>query len=243
MRNFTLSLLILLTSLPLVAQQIPAAGTDWSRPFFTRIDITFLNNDFHARWDISRCACGDLHILAEETLPGEIRTGEQLLLDGKVLLVNGYKGYEGPLTALLDSPVLMLQLLFVLLQKVEPSGPSAVTGMLNPEITEPIEAVILDNGIAYGAFPAPWSLKGTLTPSSSGQFRFELRFVFELPEAGEQLIQLTGRLNYQEQAFPVDDSMLLDGWSAAWLELNTENRSGLTPGMTLGQFKESASIP
>ncbi|MFT5140533.1 MAG: hypothetical protein ACI9H8_002059 [Lysobacterales bacterium] len=220
-------------------QAIVSAGTDWSKPFLTRVDVSFSSSVFHARWDISRCDCGDVYILAEETLPGEIRKGEQLLLDSKVLLIKGYDSYEGPLAALMDSPMLMMQLLFVLLQHVEPAGPAAISGVLAPDISEQSRPLMLDSGVAYGAFPAPWSFSGTITPLTKNQFRYELDFGFNLEGDGQQTIELSGLLDYGYRAFPLDDSLLLDGWSAAWLDLKTENHEGLTPGMTLGKFKES----
>ncbi len=154
-----------------------------------------------------------------------------------MLLINGYKSYQGPLAGLMDSPMLMMHLLFMLLQEAEPSGPSAVSNTFKPEITEPVEPIMLDSGIAYGAFPAPWSLSGTITPASDGQFRYQLRFTFEHQDGPKQLIQLSGLLDYSERSFPVDDSTSLDGWSAAWLDLKNENYKGLTPGLTLGKFK------
>jgi hypothetical protein len=246
--NLKSSFLIFLTvvlSMPVWVQsdtavqaQIPARS-DWSKPYLTRVDVSFSSSAFHARWDISRCDCGDVHIVAEETLPGEIRKGEQLLVGNEVLLVRGYDNYEGPLAALMDSPILMMQLLFVLLQYSEPAGPAAVNGLLKPEISEQSEPLKLDSGDAYGAFPAPWSLSGMVMPLAANQFRYELSFGFNLDGDGPQTIKLSGLLNYAQGAFPIDDSMKLDGWSAAWLDLKTENHKGLTPGMTLGKFKES----
>ncbi len=217
------------------------AGTSWSQPFFTRLDISFAGGTFHARWDISRCTCGDLHIRAEETLPQEIRRGEQLLLNGTALLVRGYESHEGALSSVLDSPILMMQLLFVLLQKAEPSGPPAVNATLRAEILESFLPIELDSGAAFGLFPAPWSLSGTIAPGSDGRFRYELQFDFALMVAGQaagrEQIRLTGFLDYIEKPFPVADSGLLDGWSLDWLQKNAEDRPSLDAGMTLGQFR------
>lgn len=212
-------------------------ATPWSKPYFMRIDATFAGGDFHARWDVSRCDCGDLHIRTEETLPGEIRTGELLLLGADALLARGYESHTGEVAALLDSPVLMMQLLFVLLQKAEPSGPAAVAGELSPEVSEEREPIILDSGIAFGGFPAPWALTGKLAPTEGNGFRYDLGFEFTLPNLSRERIELSGSLDYSEKPFPVDDSLVLDGWKAAWLGIGTENKSGLTPGLTLHEFK------
>ena len=239
MKRISLVLMCLLVAFSATAQDVPDAGNDWSKPFFARIDVTFSSTDYHARWDISRCSCGDLYIVAEETMPDEILKGEQLLLESRVLLVRGYETYTGLLPALMDSPVLMMQLLFVLLQKAESSGPSALISAINPALSEDNDPIMLDSGIAYGAFPAPWTLNGSVSPATQGGIRFDLHFNFDLPGAGQQWIELSGSLDYQEKPFPIDDSLVLDGWSAAWLELETENHQDLTPGITLGKFKES----
>lgn len=217
------------------------AGTSWSQPFLTRLDISFAGGTFHARWDISRCICGDLHILAEETLPDEIRQGEQLLLQSTALLVRGYEGHEGAFSSLLDSPILMMQLLFVLLQKSAPSGPLAVAATLSPKISEPFHPIELDSGTAFGLFPAPWSLSGTIAPGRDGRFRYELQFDFARMVAGHakgrEQIQLSGFVDYLEKPFPISDSGLLDGWSLEWRQPSDQDRPGLEPGMSLGQFR------
>jgi hypothetical protein len=237
MKKLIAALIAVSCSISVAAQD--SVYRDWSKPYFVRLDAGFSGTEFHARWDISRCDCGDLHILAEETLPDEILKGEQVLLDSKVLLVKGYETYTGPLSGVLDSPVLMMQLLFVLLQESAPSGPSSVIDELIPDISEAGRLLKVDSGIAYGAFPPPWSVSGKVSPMTAGQYRFDIHFSFELPGVGEQWIDLSGVLDYAERPFPVDDNMILDGWSAAWLELDTENHDGMTPGMTLGKFKES----
>ncbi len=218
-----------------------AAGTSWAQPFFTRLDISFAGGSFHARWDISRCSCGDLHIVAEETLPQEIRRGEQLLLDGSALLVRGYEGHEGPLSPLVDSPVLMMQLLFMLLQKTESSGPSTVTAALKAEISEPALPIELDTGTAFGLFPAPWSLSGTVGPNADGRIQFELNFEFSLRTDAQQVIsehiKLSGLVDYKEKAFPVADSIMLDDWSLNWLHPSDAERPTLETGMNLGQYR------
>jgi hypothetical protein len=244
MRKLTLTLLLMLTSLPVTAQESPIpTGTPWSQPHFIQVDATFSEGAYHARWDISRCACGDLHIAAEETLPGEIRTGEQLLVGNRALLVRGYKGFEGELAALLDSPVLMMQLVFVLLQRAEPSGPSSVTSLREANLSEPTVNIELDSGVAQGFFPAPWALSGTIGPAQGNAIRYQLKFSFDLEnadrESRRQEIPLTGRLVFEETPFPVEGEAEVDGWWLAWVHGNEDNHPGLKPGMTLTQLRDS----
>ena len=249
MRAAPLIVLSLMLSAAAMAQSdeaqdstVPNAGTAWSQPFLTRLDITFAGGSFHARWDISRCDCGDLYIRAEETLPQEIRHGEQLLVDNTALLVRGYDGHEGALLPLLDSPALMMQLLFVLLQKAAPAGPQVVHTMLNTDISEASVPIELDSGSAFGLFPAPWLLSGSIEPGAAGRFRYELKFEYsfraEINVSSREQILLSGFVDYTEQAFPVAGSELLDEWSLEWLQKNIAQRPGLEPGISLDQFRK-----
>ena len=243
MTKTAIALLILLSSLPVAGQDTIVAGTVWSQPFFTRIDATFSGDVFHARWDISRCACGDMHIRAEETLPGEIRRGEQVLLDGNALLVRGYESHQGELSSLLDSPVLMMQLLFTLLGKIEPTGPSSVNDKFEVDVREPDFGIELDTGIAFGLFPAPWSVAGTVAPGVQGRVAFNLRFEFATHQQGREpdrsQVRLEGFLDYAEQAFPIDESEILDGWKLDWLKASVQGNAELKPGISLAQFRAS----
>lgn len=243
MKNLVIFILIFLPGMPVAAQENAANHQDWSKPTFTRMDVSFTSVDYHARWDISRCICGDMHIRAEETLPGEILKGEQLLIDSEVLLVKGYDTYTGPLPALLDSPVLMMQLLFVLLQETEPSGPSAVGGTVIADETEISRPIEVDSGTAYGVFPAPWTLSGAINPQGNGRIRFGLQFEFEMVGAeardrGQQ-VSLTGYLDYSDTEFPVNDDLSLDGWSAAWLNPEPESQQIPKTGQTLGELRKT----
>ncbi len=49
MNRFAIALLILLTSLPAPVQGELTLDTDWSQAYFTRIDASFPDGDYHAR--------------------------------------------------------------------------------------------------------------------------------------------------------------------------------------------------
>ena len=129
----------------------------------------------------------------------------------------------------------------MLLQKAEPSGPPAVDAALRTEISESSFPVELDSGAAFGLFPAPWSLSGTIEPGADSRCRYELKFEYSLMvagrSAGREHIVLSGFVDYVEKPFPVADSSLLDGWSLEWLQKNIADRPGLEPGMNLDQFR------
>ena len=230
--------LVMLVVFSAAASEEIATGTPWTQPYFTRLDVTFPGG-FHARWDIYRCACGDVLIHSEETLPDGITTGEQLLVGGRVLLQRGFAD-GGP--AMLDSPMLMLQLLFVLLQKAEPSGPAMVDASMPVSKSDDNSPIMLDTGKAHGAFPAPWDLQGELRRVGDGSHRFELDFEFEAmyegQSAGRSAMHLSGALNYQPQAFPHADDMALEGWSMHFIQESDEEIFADQSAETLAELRE-----
>ena len=196
-----------------------APGTQWAQPWFTRLDARFPGQGFHARWDFHRCECGDAWIKAEETLPEGISRGEMVLVGGRVLLVRGFEGRgDGDdLRAVIDSPMLMLQLLFVLMQKTAPEGPAALTERRELAHTDELYPLQLETGGAKGGFPAPWEVDGLAYQFEDGSHRFDLDFAFEMQVIGEPAsrseIHLSGILNYQPRDFPLSPDMSLEGWT------------------------------
>lgn len=191
-------------------------GTHWAQPFFTRLDVRFPGQGFHARWDFHRCVCGDALIKAEETLPEGVSTGELLLVDGRVLLVRGFEGRGADRRSMIDSPLLMLQLLFVLMQKTLPEGPAALDErreLSHSDVRYPLE---LETGGARGGFPAPWEVQGVAYRFADGSHRFDLEFGFETRLIGEPVkrseIKLSGMLDYRAVEFPVADDFSIKGW-------------------------------
>lgn len=225
---------------PLQAADI-ANGTPWTKPAFTRLDVDFPGGEFHARWDIHRCACGDILVQAEETLPEGPSTGELLLVGGRVLLARGFANMDAG-AALLDSPMLMLQLLLVLLQQAEPAGPAAIDGPLEVGLAEGEKSLRLDTGTAHGGFPAPWRLGGTLQPTEVGGRRFDLEFSFasgmvRRPEPDASM-HLAGVLDFGDRAFPHDGQMRLKGWKVFTIDPDDAARIEGQPAGTLAHLRE-----
>lgn len=190
--------------------------THWAQPFFTRLDVRFPGQGFHARWDFHRCDCGDALIKAEETLPEGVSAGELLLVDGRVLLVRGFEGRGADRRSMIDSPLLMLQLLFVLMQKALPEGPAELgerRELSHSDVRYPLE---LETGGAMGGFPAPWEVNGVAYRFADGSHRFDLEFGFETRLIGEPVnrseIQLSGILDFRAQEFPIAEDFIIEDW-------------------------------
>lgn len=200
---------------PALAVDLPA-GTRWAQPHFARLDVQFPGQGFHARWDFWNCACGDAMIRAEETLPEGVIKGELLLVNGRVLLARGYDGQAGDRRNMLDSPLLMLQLLFALMEKTAPGGPAAVNERVDLKHHEERFPLMLVTPTAEGGFPAPWDLEGIAYRFTDGTHRFDLDFSFEIKMVGQAAtrseIDLSGMLDFQPRDFPVTGEEKLEGW-------------------------------
>jgi hypothetical protein len=217
-----------------------AADTPWAQSAFTRLDVDFPGGEFHARWDIHRCACGDILVQAEETLPEGPSTGELLLVGGRVLLARGFANMD-PGAALLDSPMLMLQLLLVLVQQAEPAGPAAISAEREVDLAEEREPLRLDTGTAHGGFPAPWRLGGMLRPAEAGSRRFDLSFEFASGmvrrAAPDASMRLAGVMDFGDRAFPYDGKMRLKGWKVFMLDPDDAARIEGQPAGNLADLR------
>jgi hypothetical protein len=213
---FSACLLAVVLILPLATRADISRDAEWHQPWFARVDINFPGVDFHARYDFWRCACGDVLIRAEEAEPGKVTTGELLLVGGKMLLVRGFDQPEGNISALLDSPILMVQTLFALVREAEPRGPSAVVDDHELHAEEDSLDLRLDTGLASGGFPAPWEVVGMARPTDEGKLRYDLTFKFENRyegvSAGEASLKFSGVMDFNEEIFPYDDSLSIEDW-------------------------------
>jgi hypothetical protein len=241
MRALLLTAALVLATTAGAAEPIPA-GTPWSQPWFTRLDARFPGQGFHARWDVHRCACGDAWIEAEETVPEGVNTGELLLVDGRVLLVRGFAGRGEDLRAMVDSPMLMLQLLFVLLQKGEPGGPAAVSERRELKHADALYPLQLETGGAQGGFPAPWEVEGIAYRFGDGSHRFDLEFSFEMQVLGEtpsvSEIHLSGILDYQPREFPLAADLDITGWQLIALRDDEAEHFAQAAPKTLAELRE-----
>ncbi len=218
--RFALVALAALVSLAsgLSARAQPASTAVWHEPWTARVDVQFPGLDFHARYDFWRCACGDVLIRAEETEPAGVTRGELLLIRGKTLLVRGFGQPPGNLEHLLDSPMLMVQLVFTLLHRAAPGGPATVSGERELSVTEAARPLTLDTGLATGRFGVPWRIEGRARPvaGTPSTLRYELSFRFENEQDGVSLgqaeLRFSGSLGFGGEAFPYGGDLPMTGW-------------------------------
>lgn len=229
-----------------IAAQVDKA-TLWQDATATELDVDFGGTGFHARWKFKRCDCGDLSVQVEQIAPDDVLTGELLMVDGKVLLSQGFTQQGDDIEPLIQAPSLMLQLAYAMLSHSQPGGPFAVDGKQQWNKTEKNEDFKLDTGLATGVFAAPWGVKGTGWKTASGHYRFELLFHFNnsLPGEAEQTdsMTLSGDLDFSQQVFPYAASTDLGGWRVQWISLNDRESEAVPAGLTLQELREQAKNP
>ena len=207
--------------------QLPAE-TRWADPSSVQLNVEFPGDGYHATWDLFRCDCGDLLVHAELNVPGEVETGDLLLVQGKAVLTRGFGKYKAEAAASLDASALMMQLALRLLERSEPAGPSKITGPFEVDLLDEINHIHLDTGSAEGGFRAPWSIAGNISAEGETRRRFDLRFTFSAGAPGEVQqvsMRLHGLAEYAETDFPVPGSSMIGDWDLAW-----RNENDAVPG-------------
>lgn len=232
---------VLLMFLMLAANSLLAAGlpaeTRWADPSRVQLNIEFPGDGYHASWELFRCACGDLLVHAELAVPGEVETGELLLVKGRAVLTKGFGDYKEEAAASLDAAALMMQLALRLLERSEPGGPAKITAPAEINVEDAINHIYLDTGYAEGGFQAPWSIEGTISASSDTARKFDLRFTFSAgaPGAVQQAsMRLSGTAEFAATDFPVPASSVIEEWDLSWRD---ENDAIPVTAETLGELR------
>ncbi|MDZ4731009.1 MAG: hypothetical protein SH820_13810 [Xanthomonadales bacterium] len=195
-------------------------SVQWKDPSSVLLKVDFPGNGYHASWELFRCTCGDLMIRSELNEPGEVVHGDILLVSNRAVLSRGYEENAEELLSF-EAPALMLQLALRLLERSEPKGPAAVSKKQKAEVTDEINYINLDTGTAAGGFPAPWSVKGSLSPEGDSKRRFDLKFSFNTGGAAggkdqQGEMRLSGVAEYAASEFPVADDLDLQPWLLTW---------------------------
>lgn len=216
-------------------------GTQWKDPSSVRLEVDFPGNGYHASWELFRCSCGDLLIRSELSEPGEVASGDIVLVSNRAVLSAGYDENAEELVSF-DAPALMMQLALRLLERSEPKGPSAVTKKQKAEVSDEVNYINLDTGTAAGGFPAPWSVSGTLSPVGDTKRKFDLKFTFNTGGAAggadqQGVMRLNGVADYSASEFPLKSEMSLQGWLLTWRDPKdpaSQKSDGL---QTLGELR------
>ena len=212
-------LLVFMLAFSATLQAELPAETRWADPSSVQLNIEFPGDGYHATWELYRCDCGDLLVRAELNMPGEVETGDLLLVQRKAVLTRGFGKYKAEAAGSLDAAALMMQLALRLLERSEPGGPSKITGPVEVDLLDEINHINLDTGSAEGGFRAPWSIAGSISAESETQRRFDLRFTFSAGAPGEvqqASMRLHGLAEFAETDFPVSGSSMIGDWDLAW---------------------------
>ena len=236
-------LCLFITGLQTASAQVQK-GTLWRDAVVTELDVEFGDHGYHARWRYHRCTCGDVWVEVEQGAPDGTLSGELMLVGGKILLARGFAEQGGDIVPLIQAPTLMLQLAHAMLNRSQPTGPTAVGEKQVWDETEEMLDLKLDTGITTGTFSAPWSVSGSGWESGADQRRFELLFQFTVSLPDEVVVSdsmsFSGELDYRNLAFPYQESASLEGWHVQWLSSNELESSPVATGQTLKTLREQA---
>ena len=167
--------------------------------------------------------------------------GTLIVLAGKTMLSKGLvlgRGYE---IDALDTPIIMMQLLFDILNKTLPSGPASITRsqkIKHSEISTPIH---ISTKSASAHFNAPWAVNGLFSRSAIDTIKYEFSFATSVYEGINYTLKMNGEL-HQKANQTLDDTMGLDGWQIYQLgPMNTQQgeRTSFDYGAQLFDSKAS----
>jgi hypothetical protein len=139
---------------------------------------------------------------------GQQETSEIMLVNGRcqwMLAKNAplERGYE---IDALDAPVLTLKLVTELLRAAVPGGPGGITKSTAVNVREKTKPIEVNTASASGGIEAPWTLQGTIEPTATGQWSFDLTVTHDQP------MHITGTWQKETAAPVFGDDMSLAGW-------------------------------
>ena len=152
--------------------------------------------------------------------------GTLIVLAGKTMLSRGLtlkKGYE---IDALDTPIIMMQLLFDILNKTTPTGPSSVTQKLRVDHAEANMPIHISTKSASAHFNAPWRVEGLFSKSSKDTIEYNFSFATSVHDGINYTLKMNGEL-HQKANQTLDDTMKLDGWKIYHLGPINSQQSGI----------------
>jgi hypothetical protein len=189
---------------------------DWAT--FTSISLTLSHSGqppiatWKGRFDHK---ANDIVIDADVTAdPGRMK-GSIAMVGGRVMLTKGMKLERAYEIDALDGPVLSMQLVLRLLDRVFPKGPSSIPQERRIDRKDPI-AIKYATPSASGRIPAPWHLSGKVAKTTLGAVTYDL--VLEYPgegrggKTGSEKMHMVGELGVLAEPVFRDDSSV-EGWT------------------------------
>jgi hypothetical protein len=114
------------------------------------------------------------------------------------------------------APVLQLQVVFKLLDRVLPNGPSSVQSAQKIDHTDSKTAIKIATLSAGGAIQPPWHVVGEVNPAEAGAIQYQLTLTSRTKDGKaeantESAVTLTGTLSSSKNA-RIDDALNLESW-------------------------------
>jgi hypothetical protein len=146
--------------------------------------------------------------------------GTIMMVAGKAMLIKDLTLTPGTELAALDPPLLLYALLSSTLNRVLPAGPNAIGSRQKISHVDTAAGISYATTNAQGFVPPPWSVEGSVKPSTPGSFDFDLVIKWNTPGAARPattVVALRGSLRHQSD-FHLDESTELADYSVFTLQ-------------------------
>ena len=161
-------------------------------------------------------ASNDIGVDVEYSRAGSVNAGKILMINGRVLAVQGPIASPGYELDALQSAVLRFQLVSAILTLALPDGPASVQADQAIDHSDGKTAIELHTTGAEATFGAPWRVTGEAKRFPCGGIQYRLNFTWTSggdagKENQERTQTLEGELFLTDKA-RIDDSLSLEAW-------------------------------
>jgi hypothetical protein len=184
-------------------------------------------------------ANGDFQVDIDLADAAHPQHGTIMMIGGRIMLSKGLTLTPGSELGALDRPLLMYALLSSTLSRVLPAGPGATVSRQKISHVDTSVGISYGTANAHGYIPPPWSVEGSLRPTGSGSFEFDL-----LLKWSTSTLNLKGTLQHQSD-FRLDDSMEVAAFSVFGLEYQSGYiaKPMTDPPKTIGDIRRQLAAP
>ena len=202
--------------------EIPHSAT-WQDFNVIKLSVEDNQNSWKANWLITiDKEKNTISIEKDDYFHNQNLRGTLIILAGKTMLSKGLvlrKGYE---IDALDTPIIMMQLLFDILNKTLPSGPASITRNQKIEHSETNKPIHISTKSASAHFNAPWVVNGLFSRSAIDTIEYEFSFATSVHEDINYTLNMKGEL-HQKPNQTLDGTMMLEDWKIYQLgPMNTQ---------------------